>query len=425
MGLVLLSSRSAFAIQALEEFLTGARGRGSVEIAEAREISNQRTLEARAAWAKLAPSLTAQGSYTRNQRAAETTIPATPAGPAQTITITPLDQLDASIALNVPIIDVGNWQRIGAAEAIASAAKVRAEATGLDVDKVVTRAFYQVVAADASMGAAKRALDAANDNLAVVSQRLGAGTASELDTERAKAEVERARQTMASAQMSYAVAKRSLQTASGVTPADGGMPSLEDSLVEEGPLASLEPSVERLPSVRAAKLETRAAEKNASAAWGALVPTVTGTAVERFSNATGFGGSVASWALSLNAQWTLDASVYFTARAQSAATSVAVARERRATLTARDEIHNAWQQVRTQIATARAARAQLDASNKTAKLVRERYKVGAATQLEVTLADRDALSADMARIQALADLAYARALLRIDTGRSAIAKEAR
>ena len=197
------------------------------------------------------------------------------------------------------------------------------------------------------------------------------------------------------------------------------MPSLEDGLAAETPLPALEAGVSGLPNVRAAQLETKAAEKNAHAAWAALAPTVSGIATERFTNATGFSGQVSSYALVLQAVWSVDASTYFNAKSQQAQRTVAEAREKRAVLVARDDLFNAWQTVRTQIATARAARAQLDATRKAAGLVRERYAVGSATQLEVTQADRDTLSAEMSLIQAYSDLAYARILVRLDSGRPA------
>jgi outer membrane protein TolC len=59
---------------------------------------------------------------------------------------------------------------------------------------------------------------------------------------------------------------------------------------------------------------------------------------------------------------------------------------------------------------------QISASRLASELARDRYTVGAATQLEVVQAQQDAFSADVARIQADAELAYARAALRVSAG---------
>ncbi|HVY48039.1 MAG TPA: TolC family protein [Minicystis sp.] len=429
-SLIVVSAEAApaWALQPLAQFVAAAEAQ-SVDAAEARATATQRSEEEKQAWAKLAPSVSAHADMTHNQFVPPFPItfqnPATGKSETQLVTVTPENQLDASVALNVPIVDVGSWLRIGAAGATSAAARVRADATGLDLARSVSRTYYQIVAADASIDAAKRAVAASEQNAKVVADRLSAGTASDLDVQRARAEVERARQTLAAAEGSYATSKRALETATGVRPEDGAMPTLEDALTEEAPLAALEPGAARLPAVRAAQLEAKAAARNAQAAWAALAPTISGTASERVScgydkrgcEPIGFVNTAATYQLVLQANWNLDATTYFGAKAQDAAHAAATARVRRAELAAHDDLFNAWQQVRTQIATARAAKAQLDASRKAAALVRERYAVGSATQLEVTQADRDALEAEMSVIQAYADLAYARELVRIDSGR--------
>jgi outer membrane protein TolC len=406
----------AHALQPLEDFVASAETL-SVDAQEARATALQRGEEAKAAWGKLGPALNARASLTRNQYPA--VLPPSPFTMNERIVITPKNEADASIAATLPIVDVGSWLRIAGADATSDAARLRAAATGVDLAKSVARNYYQVVAADASIGAAKRALTASQDNAKVVRDRLGAGTASELDLQRAQAEVERAKQTLAAALGSYATSKRALESGTGISAQDGAMPSLEDGLRDEVPLPELEPGAVTLPQVRASQLETKAAARNAQAAWAALAPTVAASATERFTNATGFSNVSSYYTLVLQATWNVDASTYFNAKAQDAAHGVAKAREGRTVLAAKDDLFNAWQQVRTQIATAAAAKASLDASKKAAGLVRERYAVGSATQLEVTQADRDVLSAEMSVIQAYADLAYARMLVKLDSGRDA------
>ena len=66
----------------------------------------------------------------------------------------------------------------------------------------------------------------------------------------------------------------------------------------------------------------------------------------------------------------------------------------------------------------RSARAQAAAAKRAAELATDRYGAGAATQLDVTQAQRDAYLADASRIQADADLALARVQLRLSVGQS-------
>jgi outer membrane protein TolC len=413
----------ARALQPLDEFAAAAKGR-NFDNREAQATAEQRRQEARVAWARIGPSVVAKGSYTRNEYPAIVSFPQCPATgpcplppPTITATITAVDQLNASFTLNLPIVDVGAWHRVGGATATAEAARIRTEATGLDVEKAVVRGYYQVVAYEATLAAAVQALETAKTNQTIVATRREGGAASELDTERARAEVERARQVVATAEQARAVGRRTLETLTGLTPSEGSVPLPDDGLGSEPDLASLEPAVTGLPTVRAAAKETRAADKAASAAWAALAPTVSANAVEQLTNATGFTGKVGYWTATVAATWTIDPANYFTAKAQSSARTVAEVREKRVEQQAKDDLHTAWQEVRADVARARAAKAESEASARAARLARERYQAGAATQLDVQQADRDAFNSEVARIGAQADLAYARAAVRLDSGR--------
>ncbi len=407
----LLAPSPALALQSLDAFITSAKGKNPDQL-EARAVADQRSEEAKQAWARLGPSLIAKASYTRNQREVVVT---TPNGSA---TITPIDQLDATFTLNVPLIDVGNFHRISAADATADAAKLRASATGQDVEKVVTRGYYQVVAAEATLAAAERALATAEETRVLTQNRKDAGAASDLDVERARAAVERAKQVVASAEQAKNVARRSLASLTGLAPSEGTVPLPEDDLTAEPDIASLEPGALAQPLVKAAAFERKAADKNAGAAWtSALVPVIAGNLNERLTNATGFAGYVSTWSLGVSATWTFDMSTIFAAKAMSAQRAAAEARELKVQQAARDELFNAWQEVKAQIAKCRAARAELAASSRAARLARDRYATGAATQLDVTQAERDAFASEVNKIQAFADLAYARALVRITSGK--------
>ena len=60
----------------------------------------------------------------------------------------------------------------------------------------------------------------------------------------------------------------------------------------------------------------------------------------------------------------------------------------------------------------------MEAAAAAAQLARDRYEGGIATQLDVLQATQDLFRADVGRIQADADVAYARAALRLDSGLS-------
>jgi outer membrane protein TolC len=72
--------------------------------------------------------------------------------------------------------------------------------------------------------------------------------------------------------------------------------------------------------------------------------------------------------------------------------------------------------VRSLLARARAARAAQAASERAATVARVRFEAGTGTQLEVSQSERDLFQAEVARIQADADLRVARLALRLRSG---------
>ncbi len=75
------------------------------------------------------------------------------------------------------------------------------------------------------------------------------------------------------------------------------------------------------------------------------------------------------------------------------------------------------------IARSRSARTGREAAAHAADLARKSYQAGTVTQLELLQALRDSFSAEVARIQADADLVNARAQLRLAAGHSLLAAE--
>jgi outer membrane protein TolC len=139
-------------------------------------------------------------------------------------------------------------------------------------------------------------------------------------------------------------------------------------------------------------------------------------AQERFTNATSFSGRAEVYLLQATLGWQFDGTISPSIRAQAAAANASLIRAEYAERAAQDAIFQAWHQVHAAIEKSRAARAQISAARTAAELASDRYSLGAATQLEVVQAQQDAFRADVARIQADTDLAYARAALRASSG---------
>jgi len=420
----LAAASSAYALQPLEQFAERARAQSFDARESAATVAAKREESARA-WQALLPSATLRASYTRNQYPASSSVPANPAtgAPGRTITILPEDQLDAFAIIDLPLVDIARWSLVSASKHAERASERRAEQTALDLDKQIARAYFTVIAAEALTKAADRSLAWAIDNHELVSQRQKVGLATDLEVRRAAAEVEHARQATADARYTALVTRRALASLSGVTPEEGA-PAIVDDLAPEPQASTLEEGAAGTPGVVAAARDVDAARANVAAAWGALAPSVAANFTERLTNATGFAGQSQVYAASVTATWRLEVGAWAGVKALEAAEALAMVRRERTERAARDLAVQARAQVEAGIVKARAARAQVEAAGEAARLAHERYAQGRATQLEVVQADRDAFDADVGRIQADADLAYARHLLRSSTGQPLAAARA-
>ena len=255
--------------------------------------------------------------------------------------------------------------------------------------------------------------------LKLARDRKEGGTGSELDVQRAVADQAKAEQTVTAAQLGVTNTQRDLYSLSGVIPEPArDFPS--DDLHEEEALPTWMGTTNSVPSVMSARASRAAAEHGAHAVKNSLLPTLSGTAEEKLTNATAFvGGHTAVYLLQLTANWRLDTTLFAQNRAQNAAVAAARANEEGARQAAEDAVFRDWQQIHADIDSSRSARAQVAATQLAASLAEDRYQSGVATQLDVLTARQDAFAADVARIQADADLAYARLALRLDAGAAA------
>jgi outer membrane protein TolC len=405
-----LVPRPAAAIQPLDAFLRRA-ATANPDNREARAGVEQRDAEARAALARLLPSVSLRGSYTRNQYEVITAL-----GPGVDLVIQPGNQWDAALQLDVPLVDLSTRARIASARAGTEAAAAGHELTALEIQKQIARTYHGLLGAEALRQAAARSLDAARANEKTVLARKEGGVSTDLDAQRARANAARAEQDVADADLVATLGRRSLETLSGLTPEPGGEVAADD-LHEEAPLSSWVEGAAESPSVRVSLAQSRAVDEGRRAARLAFLPTLSASAQERLTNATGFTGKNANYTLSLTASWRFDFGLAPSQKAQEAALEGALAREEKSRRGAADQVHEAWHRVRAGLARSRAARAQASAAEQASRLASERYAAGAATQLDVIQAQRDAFSARVGLAQADADLAAARALLRLSAGR--------
>ena len=399
---------AAHALQPLEDFVRGAHAHNPVND-EARAEHTAADASAGEALGRALPAISASGTYARNER--EVAI-----GGA---TFVPLKQIDGTAAVTVPLLDLTRFVRVSAANRVADSAGYREQEIGRKAEAETVQLYYQLAADLGLVRAARRALEVVQVNLTMTEQTARAGTATALDVERASAEVERQRQQLTSAELGVQLAARALASRTHVVPETGLEPALADDLHAEPPLSDFLADVPRTPAVRSAATAREAADRIATAQALTLVPALSGSASEHYTNATAFlGGHHEAYTLALALVWSFDLGTPSGIRARNADAAAAAAREREAALLTGDAVFQAWSTIDANIARCRSARAQAALTSHAAEIARARYRSGIATQLDMIQADRDAFAAEAGRIQSDADLLNARLQLRLAAGKS-------
>ena len=405
---LVLAAGSARAVT-LKELLAAADEQ-NVDVAIGVAQRERAAAEFGQAWSALLPSATVQGSWTRNQYPVEVQF-----GPGEPVVITREDQLDGMVGFEPPGLVEERGGRAAAAGAAADAAEQREGATRDAIRRQVATTYYGYAAALAVRESAKRTLGVSEEQLRLTQVRAQSGVATELDVLRARAEVERGKQTVADAETLVANTRRALRTLSGLE-IDETAALPEDDVSSEGTLEELEAKVGALPAVRAAALDAAAAERLATGANLFLVPQVTANFTERFTNATGFSGNDRSYTAGLGLLWRLDVPAFYGMSALSSQRAAARLAAERQKLLSRDQVHNDWRRLQAAVEKVGAAQAQVEAAARAAKLARDRYELGAATQLDVIQSERDLFSAEVNRIQARTELASSHVAVRISAG---------
>lgn len=447
-----LVSMSAIAQTDLKSYVDAAH-KENVDRRISIEQRNKAAADFTAAWGGLLPALTVQGVWTHNQFAAELNLPKTDADgnpvlqrdPNGQLVITPSlvrdtttgqvnfnpnagaatpeyvsraiqlqDQLTAVIRIDLPIIDVARWVRVAGAGINKESAELREAYTKDLITRQVVGAYYGYAAALALRRSAEKSLAAAEAQAKLMEIRTQAGSTTELDLARARAEVQRNRQTVADAVSMIATSRRTLRTLTYVEPPDT-LPEWADNTAPEPTLDELEGRLDQLPAVKAADKEAKGGELASTGAALTLVPTVNANFTENISNATGFTGQNAAYSFGLTAAWRLDVPTVANIAGAAALANQARLAAEKTRLQSRDQINSDFQRFTASLIKIEAAKSQVAAAERAAQVSRDRYAVGATTQIEVIQAERDLFTAEIGQIQARTELATARASLRLSS----------
>ncbi len=401
---------TANAQQPLAQFLQEAQS-NHPDMVEARIALQASKTEASASRHALGPTLDMSARYHLNYPETEFLLP----GEADPVVIVPRHQVDASASLRVPLIDSGAWARIKQADSSKNASRYALAATQLQSAEVVTTLWYALVARREILRGAHAVLESAREDFKVTTSRTESGLASQLDLHRSEAEVAGAQRDIADAELREVLASRDLEAATGLVPDHSRVELRAESFPEHPKNYWLE-RLGGFPKVREAEATRLAAVQERKAKDRTLLPLVSGIAEVRSGNASGFGAATSA-AIGVELKWQIDFANLGRTRSPRSAVDLAAARTKRARRDAETSILNAFYSARSYDVAARAAEVAMKQHAASVEVARARYRAGTGRQIDVVTARRDYQRSEIDHIRVLADLAVARASLRLRSGR--------
>ncbi|MEL6195882.1 MAG: TolC family protein [Myxococcota bacterium] len=369
------------------------------------------------AWASLAPRLSVTGNLARNEFDQTLTVPevADASGPRVFVAE---NQRELELELVVPLIAAGQWTRIAAERRLRDAQRWRSQARENEIELLVTQAYYDFVGQSQLLRAVRRSLDATAERVRRLESRLASGLASELDLDQAKAQEAASVQVVAAVEADVAQSARQLKTLTGIDPRAYVATGLESDVEDVGSADYWLSRIGSNPSVETEKATLEYRERAVAAAWLDLTPDVEAFARQSLTNAPGFAPERNVWALGASATWSLDPTRFSDIALAQDRASLARLQLRRAADERRDAVEDAVLRLKASAQRVIAAGTEERASRRALESTLQGNRAGRNTQLDVVLAERDLLEAQGSRIQALAEYAYLKRVLELESGRS-------
>lgn len=306
-----------------------------------------------------------------------------------------------------------------AANADASAAQATLVNQRFQVTLQTKQSFFNALAADELVRVSETRIDRAMEQLKVAKEKLAAGTATRSDTLRSAVEVGNARLQKLTAETQLATAEANLARLIGV---EGSVQAIrEDRLlaVTEIDTTTLrQEALAQSPAVYQADAQERAAQAQYNASFGQYLPRITASYSRSWAGSE-FLNWNASWSARISASWPLFNG--FTRELNR--TRSAVTRDN-AVAQAQDTRRQVNAQLTQQLAALAAAQTRLEialasraASDEDLRVQQERYRLGAATILDVLTSQINLDQAEVDVIQARLDYLVAKAQIEAIVGR--------
>lgn len=366
------------------------------------------------AWGAFLPSVTFGGFATKNsvQRFDQNSNKLIP----------PIPNYGSSLGASVNLITgVGQFANIKAANANTDAAQAGVVTQRFRVQLETKQAFYDALATEELVRVAESQVRRAQQQLQISVEKLHAGSATRSDSLRSTVDYGNARIALLQAQANLATAQANLGRQIGVDQPVRAVPdSTLPTLPDTGVLRSV--AIESAPQVQQAEASARAARASLMAARAQYLPSLTlslGTNRQDtlFSNAF-TNNEVHNWRIGLS--WTLFNG--FGREQQQVTAAVNRDNAQAAAADARRQVNAQLTQELAALATAYAqvdiARENLAAATEDLRVQNERYRVGAATILDLLTSQSALTQAEVNVVQTRFNYLIARAQVEAVLGRT-------
>lgn len=388
----------------LEEMVRRAETtEGSLQIEVFRQRLEQANINTQRAWAALLPVVRAAGSYTRNSTAAEITLAIPQAGytqrtdPAQpgtvfldpnlevTAEIQPLNQLAAQLEATMPLLVMPAYYGIANANQAVELTEKSLTFARNELIFGLTQAYYGAVASKRIIEVSAAQLASARENERVSRARFEVGEIPKVGYLRAAVQRASFEQDLVRAQNAYVSAKLAIAALVGL---EGPEFTVAEPEVVQPPEGSVDELVRAGLSGRKDLAAQRDAEEIArravKAAYWQFAPVIAANGAYRWANVGGFTGDNTTWAVTVNAIFTIfDWNRY--ADIDQAKSQLAQSRAEREDLarTVSKEVKTALLELESARANLFTAEEQAKLAGESAQLVRAQYEAGAATYLDL------------------------------------------
>jgi len=306
---------------------------------------------------------------------------------------------------------------------VANANAAAADATLINQEFQTTlqtkQTFFSALAAEELVRVSETQIERSLEQHNISKEKLAAGTATRSDTLRSSVDLANARLQKLNAEAQLANAEASLAQLIGV---DGAVKAVREDrllqLVDLDTTGLRDEAVQQSPSIYQADASLRAASAQVSASYGTYLPRVSASYSRSWSG-TELWDRNPSWSARLSVSWNLFNG--FSRETNKMRAQVSRDNARAQADDARRDVNTQLTQYLTALAQARAqleiAEGNRAAGEEDLRVQRERYRLGAATLVEVLVAQASLDNAEVSIVQARLDYLVAKAQIEALIGR--------